>query len=149
MLSVWFHKSFGDDKAKKFHAGKFIEPTDPSLEVRTLEDRIRILEKEQQKDSQRLKVAEALKEAQASKLKAEHKRTAKMASEAETWETLAQESEAKLTEVTSQFEQSNKQAAKEFNKLPDKDKNTFVKAISQSTLDLSLKPYQDKHPKVL
>jgi len=137
MLSVWFHKSFGGDKAKNFNAGKFIEPTDPSLEVRTLEDRIRILEKEQKKDSQRLKVAEALKEAQASKLKAEHKRTAEMTSEAETWETLAQEAETKLAEVTSQFEQSNEQAAKEFNKLPEKDKTSFVKTISQSTLDLS------------
>jgi len=137
MLSVWFHKNFGGDKAKTFNSGKFIEPTDPSLEVRTLEDRIRILEKEQQKDSQRLKVAEALKQAETSKSEAERKRAAEMTAEIEIWESLAQEAEAKLAEVTSQFELTNKQAAKEFNKLPEKDKTSFVKTISQSTLDLS------------
>ena len=137
MLALWFHKSFGGDKAKNFTAGKFIEPTDPSLEVRTLEERIRILEKAQQKDSQRLKVAEALKDAEEKRVEAEKQRADEMASEREIWEALAQETEAKLAAVSAQFEQSNKRAAKEFNKLPEKDKTSFVKGISQSTLDLS------------
>jgi len=137
MISVWFHKNFGGDNAKNFKAGKFIEPTDPSLEVRALEYRIRILEKEQKKGSQRLKVAESLKEAEAIKVKAEHKRAAEMTAEAEVWEALAQETEVKLAEVTKQFDLTNKEAVKEFNKLPEKDKTTFVKHISQSTLDLS------------
>lgn len=137
MLSVWFHRSFGGDAGRKFKAGAFIEPVDPSENVRELEEKIKTLERAKQKDSQRLKVAEALKDAEAKKVEAEKQRADEMASEREIWELLAQEAESKLTQVTADFEQNNKQAAEAFQQLPDKDKTVFFKTLSQSSLDLS------------
>lgn len=136
-LSIWFHKNFGGDKAKNFKAGAFIEPTDPSEEVRRLEERIQTLERVRQKESQRLKVAQALNEAEAKKAVAQKQRADKMASEREIWETLAQETEFRLAEITQEFENNNKQAAEDFEQLPEKEKTEFLSKISQSTLDLS------------
>ena len=137
MLSVWFHRNFGDAAGKNFKAGKFIEPVDPSENVRELEERIKTLERAKQKDSQRLKIAEALKEAEAKKVEAEKQRADEMASEREIWEALAQEAESKLTQITADFEQNNKHAAEAFQQLPDKDKTVLFNTLSQSTLDPS------------
>ena len=137
MLSVWFHRNFGEAAGKNFKAGKFIEPVDPSENVRELEERIKTLERAKQKDSQRLKIAEALKEAEAKKVEAEKQRADEMASEREIWEALAQEAESKLTQITADFEQNNKHAAEAFQQLPDKDKTVLFNTLSQSTLDPS------------
>ena len=94
MLSVWFHRSFGGDAGKNFKAGAFIDPTDPSEGVRELEERIKTLERAQQKESQRLKVAEALKDVEAKRVEAEKQRADEMASERGIWESLAQEAES-------------------------------------------------------
>ncbi len=137
MLSVWFHRNFGEAAGKNFKAGKFIEPVDPSENVRELEERIKTLERAKQKDSQRLKIVEALKEAEAKKVEAEKQRADEMASEREIWEALAQEAESKLTQITANFEKNNKQAAEAFQQLPEKDKTVLFNTLSQSTLDPS------------
>ena len=136
ILSVWFHQRFGRN-TNNFKAGAFIEPSDPSEDVRALEERIKTLERAQQKKSQRLKVVEALKEVEAKKLAAEKQRADEMASEKEIWESLAQEAESKLIQIRAKFTQTNKQIAKEFNARPDKDKTEFIATISKATLELS------------
>lgn len=137
MLSTWFHLRFGGDKAKGFKRKPFIDPVDPSLQVRELEDRIRTLEKAQQRNSERLKVADALQVAQKEIVEAERLRANKMASEKEVWEALATESEQKLVALANTTGQKYHETAEAFNKRDKNEQAEILQSLTHAPLDLS------------
>ena len=105
--------------------------------MRSLEERIRILEKSQQRKSERLKVAEALQIAQQEKAEAESVRADEMAAESEIWEKLATESESKLAAMVNESENRNKGIATAFNEKDSKEQSEIIQTVKMSALDLS------------
>lgn len=136
-LSCWFHKTFGGQETKAFKPGKFIKPEDPSVEVRSLEERVRILETEQSKAVERAIAAESLRQAEASKFQAEQARTALMEEERSVWESLADEQEKELNKLKQKHESLNKSLFKEFTKQTDDDKATAIQEIEKSPFVMS------------
>ena len=136
-LSCWFHKAFGGEKAKSFKPGKFAKPNDPSAELREFEERIRIMEAEQNKAAERLKIAEALQQAETEKLKVEQERAKLMAEERSVWESIAQEQEQELTRLKQVQLSSNKSMSDEFYALPNEVKANFIGEIEKSPFDIS------------
>ncbi len=59
-LSMWFHSTFGGDKAKGFKVSKFVKPENPSTYVREIEELLEQLKIESQCTSDRIKIAEEL-----------------------------------------------------------------------------------------
>jgi type I restriction enzyme R subunit len=121
-LSCWFHKTFGGALAKGFRPGKFVKPQDPSVGLRGLEERIRILESEQNQAAERINTAEKLRLAEKEKLKAEQVRTALMAEERSVWEALAEEQEQQINALKQKHEDANKAYAHEFAAQPKESK---------------------------
>ena len=136
-LSCWFHKTFGGDLAKGFRPGKFVKPQDPSVGLRGLEERIRILESEQNQAAERINTAEKLRLAEKEKLKAEQVRTALMAEERSVWEALAEEQEQQINALKQKHEDANKAYAHEFAAQPKEVKANTIQAIEKSLFDLS------------
>jgi len=137
MLSTWYHITFGGEKAKGFKRKPFVNPADPSERVRGLEERIQILEKSQQRKSERLKVAEALQAAQEEKAEAESLRADEMAAEREIWEKLATESEAKIAAMHSDAENQNKDTIKAFKEKDSNEQSEIIQTVKRSAFDLS------------
>lgn len=136
-LAVWFHRTFGGDKAKGFDPGKFLKPEDPSRQVRELEERIRLLEAQQQRTAERLRVAEQLKAAEALRAEAERLRAQEMAEDSAIWEQLAQEHEEALKTLTSEFEAAKGAQAETFNAQTVDVQAAAIRAIESSPLDPS------------
>lgn len=136
-LSGWFHKTFGGDKAKSFKLGEFKKPQDPSIQLRLLEEKLSILQIEQQRTSERLEIAEQLKLVEAEKAQAEAKRADEIAEEKAIWEELAQEQESKAVELTKQFEKSNAERKATFIQLGEEQQAEFIKQVEKSNLELS------------
>lgn len=136
-LSCWFHKTFGGVAAQKFKPGKFSKPQDPSAETRELEERIRILEIEQNKATERIKVAEALHQAEAEKRKAEQTRSELMAEELSVWESIAQEQENDLKKLKRQQQSTNKTLSTEFSAQSKADKAKVIQQVEKSLFDMS------------
>ncbi|MBU2115949.1 MAG: type I restriction-modification system endonuclease [Gammaproteobacteria bacterium] len=127
-LSVWYHKLYGGQAAKNFVPAPFLQPTDPSIEVRQLEEKLYELEVEQNRTSERLKVAEQLKQLEAEKAMAERKRLEKMREESQVWEAIATEQEAKLAEYRAKMDAANLSYYTTFKTL---DKQTQQQEISR------------------
>jgi len=136
-LSCWFHQTFGGSDAKKFVPGKFIKPEDPSIEVRALEERVRILEAEQNKAVERAKAAELLRDVESSKLEAEQARAALMDEERAVWAALAEEQEQELTQLKQSHESQNESLFNAFEKQPDEVKANTIQSIEKSPFDMS------------
>lgn len=136
-LSGWFHKTFGGDKAKGFKLGAFQKPQDPSIHLRELEEKLRIIQAEQQRTTERLQVAEQLKALEVEKAKAEAKRADDMAEEKAIWEELAQEQESKVVQLSRQFEKSNAERKVTFTQLAKEQQTEFIQQIEKSNLELS------------
>ncbi len=136
-LAVWFHQTFGGDKAKGFKPGSFIKPQDPSQEVRELEERMRLLEAQQQRTAERLQLAESLKQAEAARAEAERRRAEEMQAEGAIWEQLAQEQEQALNALKREFEQANKDRMEAFASQSSDTQTAFIHAVESSPLDLS------------
>ena len=136
-LSAWFHQTFGGDKAKGFKPGKFVKPQDPSQEVRELEERIHLLESQQQRSAERLKLAEARSEAEAQRHVALQRRAEQMAADSAIWEQLAQEHEQRLNELKQRFESANAQRANDFAQQPAEQQSALLDRVASSPLDLS------------
>jgi type I restriction enzyme R subunit len=136
-LAGWFHKTFGGDEAKNFKLGKFLKPEDPSKVVRGLEERVRILESQQQRSSERLKIVESLKELEAVKAEAERQRAEEMAGERAVWEELAQASEIELVSLKAKFAQTNTARAEMFSQQSKDAQFDFIQAAEKSGFDIS------------
>lgn len=136
-LSCWFHKTFGGDLAKRFRPGKFVKPQDPSVGIRELEERIRILESEKNQAAERVNTAEKLRLTETEKVKAEQVRTALMAEERSVWEALAEEQEQQINALKRQHEEGNKDHALKFWAETSETKANTIQAIEKSLFDLS------------
>jgi type I restriction enzyme R subunit len=136
-LSVWFHQTFGGDRAKGFKPGSFIKPQDPSQEVRELEARMHLLEAQQQRTAARLQLAESLKQVEAERAEAERRRAEEMQAERAIWEQLAQEQEQAFNTLKREFEQANKERIEAFARQPSATQAAFIQAVETSPLDLS------------
>ena len=134
-LSCWFHKIFGGNK--NFKPGKFVKPQDPSVGLRELEERIRIMEAEQSKASERINTAEKLHQAETEKLKVEKQRATLMAEERTVWEAIAEEQEQQLNQLKQQHEAANKTHAVEFTAQPTEVKAEAIKAIEKSPFEMN------------
>jgi type I restriction enzyme R subunit len=134
-LSCWFHKIFGGNK--NFKPGKFVKPQDPSVGLRVLEERIRIMEAEQSKASERINTAEKLHQAETEKLKVEKQRATVMAEERTVWEAIAEEQEQQLNQLKQQHETANKTHAVEFTAQPAEVKAEAIKAIEKSPFEMN------------
>ena len=55
-LSMWFHSTFGGEKAKDFNVKKFVKPEDPSEYVRRIEEQLEQLKTESQRTTDRIKL---------------------------------------------------------------------------------------------
>lgn len=137
VLACWFHKTFGGDKAKNFKPGKFVKPQDPSAELRELEQRIRLMEAEQSKASERIHNAEKLHQAETEKLKIEQQRAALMTEERTVWESIAVEQEQQLTQLNQQQQISNKNYADKFSAQPADIQAETIKEIEKSAFDMT------------
>lgn len=136
-LAVWFHQTFGGAAAKGFKPGSFIKPQDPSQEVRELEERIRLLEAQQQRAAERLQLAESLKRAEAERAEAERRRAEEMGAERAIWEQLAQEQEQALNSYKREFEAANRNRREAFASQPAETQNEFLHQVESAPLDLS------------
>ncbi len=136
-LSCWFHQTFGGNKAKNFKAGKFIKPEDPSAEVRVLEERVRILETEQNKAVERVKAAESLRQAEEVKFKAEQARSVIMEEERSVWESIAEEQENEVNKLKQKHETQNITLLKKFEKQTDEAKASTIQLIEKSPFDMT------------
>jgi type I restriction enzyme R subunit len=134
-LSCWFHKIFGGNK--NFKPGKFVKPQDPSVGLRELEERIRIMEAEQSKASERINTAEKLHQAETEKLKIEKQRATVMAEERTVWEAIAEQQEQQLNQLKQQHEAANKTHAVEFIAQPAEIKAEAIKAIEKSPFEMN------------
>jgi len=134
-LSCWFHKIFGGNK--NFKAGVFVKPQDPSVGLRELEERIRIMEAEQSKATERINTAEKLREAETEKLKIETERAILMTEERSVWEAIAEEQEQQLTQLKQHQETTNKNHVVEFTAQPAKVKAETIKAIEKSPFEMN------------
>ncbi|VAW65643.1 Type I restriction-modification system, restriction subunit R, partial [hydrothermal vent metagenome] len=105
--------------------------------MRKLEERIRLLEAEQNKSAERIKTAEALHEIEASKFKAEQERSQLMSEERAVWEDIAEEQEKKLTQLKEQNKSNNKGFYKTFFAQTDQDKAEYIGAIEKSSFEMS------------
>lgn len=136
-LSTWFFRTFGGDNARAFKPPAFTKPQDPSLAVRAMEERIRALESESQRTTERLKVAEALHEAEAEKAEAERLRAEQIAADSEIWEQLAQEHEMALVELRREFESKAAQKTVNFLTLGSDQQRSFYQSVEASAFNLS------------
>ena len=134
-LSCWFHKIFGEDK--NFKPGKFVKPQDPSAGLRELEERIRIMEAEKSKASERINAAEKLHQAETEKLKVEKQRATLMAEERSVWEAIAEEQEQQLNQLKQQHEAANKTHVVEFTAQPAEVKAEAIKVIEKSPFEMN------------
>jgi type I restriction enzyme R subunit len=137
VLAIWFHRTFGGDAGKSYNPGKFVKPQDPSQEVRELEERIRILEAQQQRTTERLKLAEVLREAEAQRAEAEQRRAEQMRSESAIWEELAQEHEKTLSDLRRRFDGTNVHRISAFTSQPAETQAAFIQAVESTPLDLT------------
>lgn len=136
-LSGWFHDLFGGEHAKNFSLPAFVKPTDPSEEVRTLEEALFELQKKNKTAEERLANLEALKKLEAEKAEAERLRAEEMAEESHIWEQLASEHETKLTEYQAKMDAANIVYFKTFSTQEDQAKAQQINRIEKSTLHLN------------
>ena len=134
-LSGWFYKIFAGDKNLKL--GKFVKPEDPSTQLRELEERIRTMEAEQSKASERINTAEKLRLAETEKLKVEKQRATLMAEERTVWEAIAEQQEQQLNQLKQQHETANKNHVDEFIAQPADVKADTIKTIEKSLFDMN------------
>ncbi|GGF67358.1 type I restriction-modification system endonuclease [Alteromonas lipolytica] len=135
-LSMWFHGTFGGEKAKGFKVTKFVKPEDPSAYVREIEEQLEQLKTESQRTSDRIKVAEELRRIEEEKAAAERKRAERMAEEREIWEQLAQEQEEALTKYRAEVEQANKKHFTQFNAQPKEQQAAELQRIEKSHFEM-------------
>jgi len=134
-LSGWFYKIFAGDKNLKL--GKFVKPEDPSTQLRELEERIRTMEAEQSKASERINTAEKLRLAETEKLRVEKQRATLMAEERTVWEAIAEQQEQQLNQLKQQHETANKNHVDEFIAQPADVKADTIKTIEKSLFDMN------------
>lgn len=136
-LSAWYHQAFGGDKAKGFKAGKYIKPTDPSANVRQLEEKLHELQRQHTSASDRLKAAEKLKQIEAEKAEAERERAEEMTAESKIWESLAAENEAKLVEYQTKMEVANAVYKEQFAQKDEQTQTVEKTRIEKTVFQLS------------
>ena len=136
-LAVWFHQTFGADKAKGFKSGSFIKPQDPSEDVRELEQRIRLLEAQQERTVERLQTVESLKQAEADRAEAQRRRAEAMQAEGDIWAQLTQEQEQAFNALKREFEQANRDRVVDFANQPGEIQQSLMQAVEAAPLDLS------------
>lgn len=136
-LSVWFHVTFGGDKANGFEQVAFIKPADPSEKVRQLEEVLLEQQKQNKTAEDRLAHAEQLRHLEAEKVKAEQQRSEQMASESKVWKELATQHEAKLGEYRAKMDAANISYLALFNSLEKPQQAAQIRRIEKSTLQLN------------
>lgn len=136
-LSIWFHRSFGGDKAKHFKPGAFTKPHDPSETVRRLEQQLQTLQRQQKTAEQRLEVTEQLKQLETKKAEAEKQRAQEMSEERQIWEALATEHEERLAALQLQMQQNNVQLKTHFEQQNQQQQSAEIQRLEKSLLDLS------------
>lgn len=136
-LAVWFHTTFGGDKAKGFNPGAFIKPQDPSEKVRVLEEALLEAQKSSQSVEDRIAHTEQLKEIEAKKAEAEHQRAEEMAAESRVWEEIATEHEIKLAEYRAKMDAANILYLTHFAGLGQQQKAEQINQVEKSTLQLN------------
>ena len=135
-LSMWFHGTFGGEKARGFKVTKFVKPEDPSAYVREIEEQLEQLKTESQRTSDRIKVAEELRRIEEEKTAAERKRAERMAEEREIWEQLAQEQEEALAKYRAEVEQANKDNFTHFKAQPKEQQAAELQRIEKSHFEM-------------
>lgn len=136
-LSLWFHGTFGGEKANSLKQVAFIKPVDPSEKVRQLEEILLELQKQNKTAEDRLTHAEQLKHLEAEKVKAEQQRAEQMASESKVWEELATQHEAKLAEYRAKMDAANISYFALFNGLEKPQQAAQIRHVEKSTLQLN------------
>lgn len=135
-LSMWFHSTFGGDKAKGFKISKFVKPEDPSAYVREIEEQLEQLKIESQRTSDRIKVAEKLSQIEHEKAEAERLRAERMAEEREIWEQLAHEQEEALANYRAEVERENKVNFDHFKAQPKEQQAAELQRIEKSHFEM-------------
>ncbi len=135
-LSIWFHSTFGGEKAKGFKVKKFVKPEDPSEYVRQIEEQLEQLKTESQRTTDRIKVAEELNKIEQQKAQAERQRAERMAEERAIWEELAKEQEDAIAKYQSEVEQANKQNFEQFQAQPKEQQAAELLRIEKSPFEM-------------
>jgi len=136
-LSVWFHITFGGDKAKGYKQAAFIKPVDPSDKVRQLEEALLELTKKNRSAEERLALAEQLQQLECEKLAAEQQRAEQMADESTVWEELAKEHETKLAKYRAKMDAANIAYFNTFSGLEKQQQAEQITHVEKSTLQLN------------
>ncbi|MFC1749144.1 type I restriction-modification system endonuclease, partial [Pseudomonadota bacterium] len=136
-LGTWFHREFGGPKGKGFKPSPFIQPADPSENVRQLEEALLEAQKKSKSAQDRLDQVEQLKTIEVEKAEAERSRAEAMTTESKVWEELATEHEAKLAEYRAKMDAANVMYMASFQKQEPQQQAEQIRRIEKSTLHLS------------
>lgn len=135
-LAMWFHSTFGGDKAKVFTVKKFVKPEDPSEYVRQIEEQLEQLKTESQRTTDRIKVAEELTRIEHEKAEAERERAERMAEERAIWEDLAKEQEGAIAKYQSEAVQANKENFAHFHAQAKEQQTAELQRIEKSPFEM-------------
>ncbi len=136
-LSSWFHTYFGGERAKGFKPGPFVKPKDPSDSVRSLEEELVKLQKQQRTASDRLALAKLVGEVESQKADAERLRAEKMQAESKVWEELATENEKKIAHLVEDMERINKSYQSIFSEQSKEDQAKEIRRLEKSSIELN------------
>src|SRR5690606_27985049 len=136
-LAVWFHTTFGGDKAKGFKPERFKKPNDPSEKVRSLEEALNEMELRSRDATDRLQQAELIKAKEAEKAEAERIRAEQMALESQVWQELAQEHEQTLASYRAKMDAANVLYLQSFNQQSPELRAQQINRIEKSKLHLN------------
>lgn len=118
VLSIWFHRTFGNPPAS-WKPGSFVTPPDPAEDLRTLEEQIEALKRAQAASQQQLKIKEQLAKAEAEKAKEAQAYAKSIEEERDTWEEIAREQEAQYVEAQERFNATTKARMEFFKTEPE------------------------------
>jgi type I restriction enzyme R subunit len=102
-LCVWYHQAFGNPP-KSWKSGAFQVPEDPGKQLRELEDKVAMLERERANSKNTQNITASIKAAEAKKAKELECYLAAIKEEKDTWEQIAQEQEENYVKALQAFE---------------------------------------------
>lgn len=109
-LCVWYHRAFGNP-ASNWKSGPFKVPEDPAKQLREMEEKIAILERERASSKDALSHTESIKAAEAKKAEELENYLALINEEKNTWEQIAQEQEENYVKAQQAFEKEQARVA--------------------------------------
>jgi hypothetical protein len=109
-LCVWYHRAFGNP-ASNWKSCPFKVSEDPAKQLREIEEKIAILERERAGSQDALSYTESIKAAEAKKAEELENYFASIKEEKDTWEQIAQEQEESYVSVRQAFEKKQARVA--------------------------------------